>query len=294
MVGTSEISVLSEKEKTEGPMQSSSVLSDFASQFLNLDNALPNDNEIISMMNVELCHTVLWDNFPQFILFTTDLSQFKQVDHSAQLLAIVRSQVPAMLTQAKNDRYIDFIKKSIKDIIKDEVKSQLPQILPNEVSDFATPVIQSTINESLENVVLAKSSSQPKSTYEVAASLTEFELKKIILDKMQKTKSYRKYPIKRDREDKDKDEDPPAGSDQGLKTRKTSKDAEPSKGYKSKESKSISSKGTKSQLKSSGTCKSHVELEYNFEECNKAVTGRLDWNNPEGSLEDTTDPSSRI
>ncbi|GJZ75457.1 hypothetical protein Tco_0639922 [Tanacetum coccineum] len=31
-----------------------------------------------------------------------------------------------------------------------------------------------------------------------------------------------------------------------------------------------------------GTCKSHVELEYNIEECYKAVTDRLDWNNPEG------------
>ncbi|GJV85050.1 ribonuclease H-like domain-containing protein [Tanacetum coccineum] len=30
------------------------------------------------------------------------------------------------------------------------------------------------------------------------------------------------------------------------------------------------------------TCKSHVELEYNFEECYKALTDRLDWNNPEG------------
>ncbi|GKA29312.1 hypothetical protein Tco_0715557 [Tanacetum coccineum] len=31
-----------------------------------------------------------------------------------------------------------------------------------------------------------------------------------------------------------------------------------------------------------GTCRSHVELEYNIEECYKAVTDRLDWNNPEG------------
>ncbi|GKA98275.1 hypothetical protein Tco_0826212 [Tanacetum coccineum] len=58
------------------------------------------------------------------------------------------------------------------------------------------------------------------------------------------------YSLKRDR--KDKDEDSPAGSDQGLKRRKTSKDDEPSKGYKSKESKTSSSKGTKSQPKSSG------------------------------------------
>ncbi|GKE58643.1 hypothetical protein Tco_1497828, partial [Tanacetum coccineum] len=51
--------------------------------------------------------------------------------------------------------------------------------------------------------------------------------------------------------DKDKDEDPSDGSDQGLKKRKTSKDVEPTKGLKAKESKSVSSKGTKSQLKSS-------------------------------------------
>nr|GEU65869.1 hypothetical protein [Tanacetum cinerariifolium] len=60
------------------------------------------------------------------------------------------------------------------------------KILPKEVSDFATPVIQSAINESFENVILAKSSSQPKSAYEVATSLTEFELKKILLDKIEK------------------------------------------------------------------------------------------------------------
>ncbi|GJV32075.1 hypothetical protein Tco_1392475 [Tanacetum coccineum] len=231
--------------------------------------------------------------------------------------------------QAKKEKYIDIIEKSVKDIIKDEVKSQLPHILPKEISDFATPVIESTINESLENAVLAKSSSQPQSTYETATFLTE------------------------SREDKDKDEDPPTGPYQGLKKRKISKDVEPLKGCKSKDSKLSSSKGTKSQTKSSrkfvqaedpvsetvdtdmpqdqgddmatkppltfdelmntpidfsayvmnhlkidnltqqhlvgptfnllkGACKSRVELEYNFKECYKAVTYRLEWTSPEG------------
>nr|GEX93360.1 hypothetical protein [Tanacetum cinerariifolium] len=145
--------------------------------------------------------------------------------------------------KAKEERklYIDVIEKSVKDIIKDEVKSLLPYILPKEVSDFATPVIYSTINESLENVFLAKSSSQPKSTYEAAASLTEFELKKILFDKIERSESYKTapeqkelyeelvksynlkkdllslygkaYSLKRDREDKHKDEDHFAGSD---------------------------------------------------------------------------------
>ncbi|GJZ82239.1 hypothetical protein Tco_0647412 [Tanacetum coccineum] len=124
--------------------------------------------------------------------------------------------------KAKDDkkRYIDLVEKSMKEIIKDE------------------------------NVVLAKSSSQPQSIYEAAASLTEFELKKILLDKMQKLEkdlyeSYGKaYSIKKDCEDKEKDEDPPAGSNQGLKRRKAIKDDEPPKGSKSKDSKSSSSKGT--------------------------------------------------
>ncbi|GKD55058.1 hypothetical protein Tco_1288445 [Tanacetum coccineum] len=102
-----------------------------------------------------------------------------------------------------------------------------------EISDFATPVIQSTINESCENVVLAKSSSQPQLTYEAATSLTKdlcdalvksYQLDKDLFDSYDKA-----YSLKRGHEDRDKDEDPP-----------------------SKESKSSSSKGSKSQSISSG------------------------------------------
>ncbi|GKE75525.1 hypothetical protein Tco_1537566, partial [Tanacetum coccineum] len=154
--------------------------------------------------------------------------------------------------------------------------------------------------------------------------------------------------------DKDKDEDPSAGSDRWLKKRKTRKDAEPTKGPKAKESQSGSSKGTKSQLKYSrksiqseepefetpqqgksqrwlmtlaakkpsktfdelmstlidfsafitngqkinnltqetlsglafrllkGTRSSYAELEYDFEECYKALSEKLDWENPQG------------
>ncbi|GKD91790.1 hypothetical protein Tco_1371627 [Tanacetum coccineum] len=84
------------------------------------------------------------------------------------------------------------------------------------------------VTESLEHVVLAMESSQPQSSYEAAATLIKFELKKILINKMDKNK--------------DKDEDPSTGSDQGLKKRKTSKDAELTKGPKAKESQSGSSK----------------------------------------------------
>ncbi|GKF97065.1 hypothetical protein Tco_0292886, partial [Tanacetum coccineum] len=87
-----------------------------------------------------------------------------------------------------------------------------------------------------------KESSQPESLYEAAATITEFELKKILIDKMDKSESYlaapkhrefyeglkksydigktifstygKVYLLKRSR--RDKDEDPSAGSDQGF------------------------------------------------------------------------------
>ncbi|GJZ93543.1 ribonuclease H-like domain-containing protein, partial [Tanacetum coccineum] len=186
---------LTATQKTEGSLQNSSISSDFASKFLNLDNISPADNEVASMMNVKVHHEESSTQAPSFITSTpttkstttsilalpdfsslfrfdqrvsaleTKISQFKQVDHSAQLLASIKQQIPAIVddqistriryatqkalqsytaefekkTQEEKDRYIDLIKNSIKGIIKDEVKSQLPQILPKEVSDFATP-----------------------------------------------------------------------------------------------------------------------------------------------------------
>nr|GFA45710.1 hypothetical protein [Tanacetum cinerariifolium] len=69
---------------------------------------------------------------------------------------------------------------------------------------------------------------------------------------------YDVYSLKRSRQDKDKDEGPSAGSDRRLKKRKISKDAEPTTSSKNKDSSSMSSKGTKSQPKSSSKSV-HVE-----------------------------------
>nr|GFC32893.1 hypothetical protein [Tanacetum cinerariifolium] len=147
-----------------------------------------------------------------------------------------------------------------------------------EVSNFAPPVIEKMITESLNQANLANTSSQPQSTYEAAATLTEFEVKKILIDKMNSSESYLTVPkhqecydglinsynidkdffssydvylLKQSRQDKDKDEGPSTGSDRGFKKRKTSKDAKPTTSLKTKDSVTKSSKGTKSQPKSS-------------------------------------------
>nr|GEV17650.1 retrovirus-related Pol polyprotein from transposon TNT 1-94 [Tanacetum cinerariifolium] len=106
----------------------------------------------------------------------------------------------------------------------------------------------------------AKESFQPESTYEVATLLTEFKLKKILINKMDETQSYltatkhrecydglimsydldkslfstydKVYSFKRIQKDKDKNEDPSTGSDRRLKKGKTSKDVETTKEFK--------------------------------------------------------------
>ncbi|GKF17794.1 hypothetical protein Tco_0062712 [Tanacetum coccineum] len=100
-------------------------------------------------------------------------------------------------------------------IIKEEVTTQLPQILPQAVSDFATPVKEKNVTESLEAVS--------------------------------------DFTLNRSRDDSDKDQDPFAGSDRGTKRMKSSKKAVSSKDSRSKEKKSsrTSKDASQSQHKSS-------------------------------------------
>ncbi|GKB26943.1 hypothetical protein Tco_0866344 [Tanacetum coccineum] len=167
-------------------------------------------------------------------------------------------------------------------------------------------MIEKLIKESHDEVTLAKASSQPQSTYEAASKLTEFELKKILLDKMEKSESYLAalehrdcydglkksyaldidffysydvFSLKRGQKDKDKYEDSSAGSGRGLKKRKLSKDTEPTTEQKKKDSTSGSSKGTKSQPKSSGKSVQSEEPVFEFKKPTPPQEPTdLDWN----------------
>ncbi|GJZ04742.1 hypothetical protein Tco_0538017 [Tanacetum coccineum] len=128
------------------------------------------------------------------------------------LLLLIQHETQRLDKPEKEEEFMNFLSESLTARIKEQVKDQLPQILPKEVSNFASPVIEKLIKESHDEVTLAKVSSQPQSSYEAASTLTEFELKKILLDKMEKKCNIR---MKRGRKDKDKDKDPSAGLDRG-------------------------------------------------------------------------------
>ncbi|GJU22480.1 hypothetical protein Tco_1155822 [Tanacetum coccineum] len=155
-------------QKTNEPIQSSSISPDFTSKLLNLKNPFLADNEIASLMDTTVRHEEP-GNFSSVFKFNDsvtnlekDLSKIKQVDQYAQALSSIHAIKRAL------HRIIDT---SIRAILKEVVNTQLLQILPQAVSDFATPVIEKNVTESLEAAVFARSSSQPKSTYEAAASL---------------------------------------------------------------------------------------------------------------------------
>ncbi|GJR80604.1 hypothetical protein Tco_0151389 [Tanacetum coccineum] len=217
------------------------------------------------------------------------------VQQGNENLEITLNQSPALEKEVVELKKDDLLNTQVTDLI-----------LPKEVSNFAPPMIKSMVTESLEHAVLAKESSQPQECYD--GLIKSYDLDKSLFftyDKM--------YSLKRTQKDKDKDEDPSAGSHRGL--RKTSKDVEPTKeepefkvadsdmpqdeeenlGNDDEEPKrKVASKHdwfTKPKQPQEprlafkllkGIRTNFAELEYDFEECYKALSEKLDWDNPEG------------
>ncbi|GKD75943.1 hypothetical protein Tco_1334225, partial [Tanacetum coccineum] len=141
------LTTVHDTQKTEVPLQSLSVSSDFANQFLNLDNVLPTDTKVVSMMNVKVrleepsTQTPPLLNIPITVIPETsiatrstipltilpitplpqqvsalekELSQFKQANYSTQLLKTIKSQILAMVDAQLSTRLEDSIKKSFR------------------------------------------------------------------------------------------------------------------------------------------------------------------------------------
>ncbi|GKA93698.1 hypothetical protein Tco_0815684 [Tanacetum coccineum] len=207
----------------------------------------------------------------------TDFSEFKQTNQFAAAVSSIPGIVDTLRDepQVKNDDFInkldDNIKKIIKDQVKEQVKAQVSKILPN---------IKKTVNEQLKAKVLNRLSNESKTSHAIAANLSELELKKILIDKMESNKSIHKsdehknlykalvdayesdklildtyedtvsFKIRQD--DEDKDDEPSAGSNQGSKRRRAGKEPESTSAPKEKTSKTIgkSIEGSKSHHKS--------------------------------------------
>ncbi|GJU48320.1 hypothetical protein Tco_1217875 [Tanacetum coccineum] len=132
--------------------------------------------------------------------------------------------------QAENEEFLKQIDSNINAIIKDQVKAQVSKILPK---------VKKYVTDTLGAELVTRSSNQPQTSYAAVASFSEFELKKILIDKIKENKSMHRsevqknlynaliesynsdkdifgsygdvVPLKRGRDDQDKDEEPSAG-----------------------------------------------------------------------------------
>nr|GEX45505.1 hypothetical protein [Tanacetum cinerariifolium] len=130
--------------------------------------------------------------------------------------------------QPENDEFLKTIDENMQKIIKEQVKEQVKV----QVSKIL-PTIEQTVNEQLEAEVLTQSSNSSKTSYAIAADLSEmrnlykalveaYKSDKIILDTYEDT-----VTLKRRRDDDaDKDKEPFAGSDRGSKRRREGKEPE--------------------------------------------------------------------
>nr|GFA35998.1 hypothetical protein [Tanacetum cinerariifolium] len=92
-----------------------------------------------------------------------------------------------------------------------EVKEQVSCILPR---------IEESVNATLEAEVLTRSSHSSRTSYAIAADLSEMELKRILIEKMEGNKSIQDSTILKRRREDDDQEGPSAGSNRGSKRQK--------------------------------------------------------------------------
>ncbi|GJX89137.1 hypothetical protein Tco_0341151, partial [Tanacetum coccineum] len=327
---------------------------------LNLENPSPTDNEIASLMHTTVHHeeprshisslyTVPVTAIPKITsVFTITIPPpppfFNPLQQQATpTLTPTTSEATTLFLALLDFLYVFKFNDKVTNLEKDlskmkqvdqeeaQVEKQAIQLHNAEFREEAQAEKQEYIDlvdtsrnvtESLEAAVLAKSSSQPKSTYEAAASFSEYELTKILIDKMEESKShliadykrelydrpvksyntdkdlfetYREvFTLKRSRDEKDKDQDPSAGSDRGTKRRKSSKEAESQKDPRSKEGKSSSSsKGTsRSHHKSSGKSAHAEEPSHTVDDSRVQKNQEFDMGNNDEQPDDKAAPKN--
>ncbi|GJU88959.1 hypothetical protein Tco_1301382 [Tanacetum coccineum] len=182
-----------------------------------------------------------------------------------------------------------------------------------------------TINEQLKAEILTRSSNKAKTSHDVAANLSELELKKILIYKIESNKSIHRSDhqktfykalvdayesdklildtygdtvmIKRRQDNQDEDEEPSDGSNRGSKRRRARKELESTSAPKEKTSKSSSKskEGSKSHHTSTGKsahAEEPIHVDKDLEE--PAPHRNNHWINNTGSKLDTRDSFNEL
>ncbi|GKA11229.1 hypothetical protein Tco_0690662 [Tanacetum coccineum] len=240
------VTLMTIHDKAEGTMQSSSISSDFTCKLLDLDNTGPNVNEIASLMNTLTVHPLTPLTNPSLHLTINPQQKTPNSTTTTTNQTITLPEIPNFVSLFQFKQRVSALETKLFEF--------------NQTSQFAEAI------SSIPGIVDQYLASKMKEAVDVAVRLQSNKLK-------EKLKLRIKNSLFKGQDDQDKDEDSSAGSDRGIKGRKSSNDVKPSKGSKSKESKSSrSSKGTQSQPKSSGNGSGHL-----YDQPDNEASPKLDW-----------------
>nr|GEZ32682.1 hypothetical protein [Tanacetum cinerariifolium] len=168
--------------------------------------------------------------------------------------------------------------------------SSIPEIVHRYMDQQMNETIK-TIDENMQKIIKEQVKEQVKTSYAVTADLSEMELKKILIEKMEGNKSIHRSNEQRNLykalveayesdnvildtygdtvtlkrhldDDADKDEEPSAGSDRGSKRRREGKEPESASALQEKATRSVgkSTQGSKSQQTSTSESATVEEL----------------------------------
>ncbi|GJX71606.1 hypothetical protein Tco_0308777 [Tanacetum coccineum] len=239
-----------------------------------------------------------------------EVADLKKDPLHTQVTSLVDSHLDTRLGETREE-FMNFLSESLTARIKEQVKDQLPQILPQEVSNFAPPVIEKLIKESRDEVTLAKSVQSEEPVFEVADSDMPQDQAENLGDNEDEPKD---ETVSR-RDWFKKPTPPQEPTDPDWNVGKTTKEGPTQTWLMNLAASNPTDKSLKDfdELMSTpidfssfvlnglkiqnltqeimlgpafrllkGTRSNDAELEYDFEECYKALTKKLDWENPEG------------
>ncbi|GJT03659.1 hypothetical protein Tco_0838121 [Tanacetum coccineum] len=246
---------------TEPPIvqqQSSFVSSDLVSKFINLspDTGIRMETEMS-----EFKQTKQFVEDVSSILGIVDNYLASKMKETVDVVVQLQTNKLREEAQAENHEFLNQVDSTMKAIIKEQVQAQVSKIMSK---------IEKYVTEYLEAEVLVRSTNQPQTSYAVAASLLEFELKKILIDKMETNKSNDRKSAHAEEHVQEVDD----LEDQSLQEFNTGNDDETLV--------QEAPDDDESQWNPSSSPAPDLELEYHLEEVFKATNDRLDLHNPEG------------
>ncbi|GJT98692.1 hypothetical protein Tco_1094210 [Tanacetum coccineum] len=194
-----------------------------------------------------------------------DFSEFKQTNQ----FAVVVSSIPGIIDTYLANKMNESIKIAIQlqsDRLRDEAQAENADFINKHDDNIKKIIKEQLVNDQLKAEVLTRSSNEAKTSHAIAANLSELELKKILIDKMENNKSIHRsvqqealykalvdayetdkdiletyrdtVTFKRYRDDEDEVEEPSAGSNRGSKRRRVGKEPKSTSASKEKTSKS--------------------------------------------------------